>query len=164
MDGVGTISHRPLLPDDGQFLFRLYASTRADEVGSWGWPAEQQESLLRMQFRARSQSYAMTYSGASHSILLAGEEPVGSMVVWLGPAEIRLVDIALLPNYRNKGLGGVWLSGLIRQAAAAERPLRLSVHRGNPAIRLYQRLGFSAIEDGPMYIEMEYPCVATESA
>src|SRR5580700_10184803 len=140
MDGPIALSQRPRLPDDEEFLFRLYAGTRAEELAAWGWPPAQQESFLRMQLRARAQSYAATYSGASHSILLQGDLPVGSAIVWRGPTEFRLVDIAILPEFRNRGWGGQWISGLISEAAAARIPVRLSVQRGNPAMRLYQRL------------------------
>jgi ribosomal protein S18 acetylase RimI-like enzyme len=162
MDGPAALSNRPASPDDDEFLFQLYASTRAEEMAAWGWPPAQQETFLRMQFRARRQSYGATYSGASHAILVSGDAPVGSAVVWRNPAEIRLVDIAFLPEHRNRGWGAQWISQLIREAAAAEIPLRLSVHRGNRAIRLYERLGFMPAGADPMYIEMEHKRGGTE--
>jgi ribosomal protein S18 acetylase RimI-like enzyme len=162
MASPAALSHRPASPDDDEFLFRLYASTRAEEMAAWGWPPAQQESFLRMQFRVRRQSYAASYSGASHSILLSGAVPVGSAVVWRGPSEIRLVDIAFLPEHRNRGWGAQWISQLIREAAAAEIPLRLNVHRGNRAIRLYERLGFVPAGADPMYLEMEHKRVGPE--
>jgi ribosomal protein S18 acetylase RimI-like enzyme len=112
--------------------------------------------FLRMQFRARRQSYAAAFADAAPAILLAGEQAAGTATVWRGPAEFRLVDIAFLPEYRNRGLGARWISGLIEEAGAAALPLRLSVLLGNPAIRLYQRLGFVATVSGSMYIEMEH--------
>jgi GNAT superfamily N-acetyltransferase len=150
------LSERPASADDGDFLFRLYASTRAEELAAFGWPPAQLESFLRMQFHARRQSYAAAFSDAVHSILLAGTTAAGSAIVWRGAQEIRLVDIALLPEFRNRGLGGQWISGLIREARAAGLPLRLSVLHGNPAGRLYERLGFVPKSAGPMYIEMEH--------
>jgi ribosomal protein S18 acetylase RimI-like enzyme len=163
MDGLMALSHRPRLPDDEEFLFRLYACTRTEELAAWGWPPAQQEAFLRMQFRARAQSYAASYSGALHSILLLGDLPVGSAMVWRGPSEFRLVDIAVLPEFRNRGCGAQWISRLISEAAAARIPVHLSVQRGNPAIRLYERLGFVPVDPGPIYIEMEHKPLGTES-
>jgi ribosomal protein S18 acetylase RimI-like enzyme len=75
--------------------------------------------------------------------------------VSLSESEVRLVDVSLLPKFRNRGLGGRWLAALTAEADAASLPVRLSVTRGNPALRLYERLGFTRTQDGPVYIEME---------
>jgi GNAT superfamily N-acetyltransferase len=162
MEEPAALSQRPPLQEDEEFLFGLYADSRSAEMASWGWPPAQQESFLRMQFRARRESYAATHEGAVQSILLLGDVSVGSMIVWQSSAEIRLVDIGLLPEFRNRGLGALWLSRLIGQAAAIRIPLRLSVHRGNPAIHLYERLGFASTAAGPIYIEMEHKRVGCQ--
>lgn len=150
------LSARPVSPQDEDFLWRVYASTRELEVAAFGWPPAQQEAFLRMQYRARCQSYATAFEQAEHSVLLADGAPAGFMIVARGPSEVRLVDIALLPEHRGHGLGASAILGLIRETSAGSIPLRLSVHRGNPAIRLYQRLGFSAVSADSVYIEMEY--------
>lgn len=82
-------------------------------------------------------------------------QAAGSVIVFRGPAEIRLVDIALLPEFRNRGLGARLISQLIEEAGRAAIPLRLSVTAGNPAIHLYQRLGFVATGQNQVYLEME---------
>ena len=68
----------------------------------------------------------------------------------MSPAEVRRdphVDIALLPRYCNRGIGTRLLRELQSEAAAAGKPLRIHVERVNPALRLYERLGFRQIED-----------------
>jgi Acetyltransferase (GNAT) domain len=70
--------------------------------------------------------------------------------------EIRIVDIALLPAYCNRGVGTTLLRGLQSEAAAAGKPLRIHVERFNPALRLYERLGFRPIEDKGVYLFMEW--------
>ncbi len=149
------LSERPVSPDDGDFPFRVYAASRAEEMAAWGWPPVQQESFLRMQFRARAQSYAVAYPDAAHSILLCKGALAGTAIVWRGEAEFRLVDIAFLPEFRGCGFGTLWISRLIREAEAAAVPLRLHVLQGNRAALLYRRLGFVAKSDGGMYVEME---------
>jgi len=152
-----TLSERAAAAGDGDFLFHLYASTRADELAVAGWPAAQLESFLRMQFHARRQSYESIYPEAKQTILLSDGVAAGAAIVCHGSEEIRLVDIALLPEFRHRGLGTLWIGRLIQQARTADRPLRLSVLRGNPAERLYQRLGFVPQPSaGSMYIEMEH--------
>jgi len=150
------LSARTATPQDEDFQWRVYASTREREVAAFGWPAAQQEAFLRMQYRARCQSYAAAHQHADNSVLLADGVPAGIMIVARGPAETRLVDIAFLPEYLGRGLGTEAILGLIRESGARSVPVRLSVLRGNPAIRLYQRLGFAEVSAGGVYIEMEH--------
>jgi len=149
-------SARAANPDDEDFLWRLYVSTRASEVEAFGWPPEQQEAFLRMQYRASRGSYHAAFPQAEHRILLENGVPAGAMIVARDSQEIRLVDIALLPEHRNRGYGGREISDLIRQAGSLTVPFRLSVRHGNPALRLYIRLGLVSKRADDMYIEMEY--------
>ena len=125
----------------------------------FGWPPEQQMMFLEMQYRARTQSYSAMYPDAENRVLLAAGNPAGYMMIGWDASKATLVDIALLPEFRNRGLGTRAVGGLMEDARGRSLPLRLSVARGNPAMRLYERLGFSVISADPVYIEMEYnPC------
>lgn len=146
---------RPVAPGDEEFLCGVYVSTRAEEVAAFGWPHAQQEAFLRMQYRMRCQSYAAAYPEADFSVLLLDGVAAGYTIVARSPSEIRLVDIALLPQYRGCGLGTKSILPLICEADEHALPLRLSVARGNRALRLYQRLGFEAVFADAVYIEME---------
>ena len=48
------------------------------------------------------------------------------------------------------------LRGLQSEAAAAGKPLRIHVERFNPALRLYERLGFRLVEDHGLYLFLEW--------
>ncbi len=79
--------------------------------------------------------------------------------------EIDLVDIALLPGARGRGIGGALIVELCREGARDGRPVRLRVERTNPALRLYRRLGFVEIGDDNVYALMEWtprPAAAPE--
>lgn len=146
---------RPAVAGDAEFLESVYVSTREEEMAAWGWPPEQQRAFLKMQFDARNRSYQAAFEHAQHSVLLVAGAPAGTLIVDRVGNEIRLVDIALLPRYRSRGLGTRVISGLIEESSRKGVPLRLSVLHGNRAIRLYQRLGFVVVESDAMYIEME---------
>lgn len=152
---VHAITLRPAAADDGGFLFDTYASTRAEEVASFGWTRAQAASFLRMQFDARQRAYAKAYPSAETSIIVVAAVPAGAMIVSRSNAEIRLVDIALLPEFRSRGVGSRLLVGLIAEASRQGLPLRLSVTRNNRAARLYQRMGFVECGGDAMYREME---------
>jgi len=144
------IRFRPEEPEDEAFLCALYATTRQEEMALTGWPAERQEAFLRQQFRFQTAHYRRHYGGAAFEIILLDQRPMGRIYVHRGPEDIRLMDIALLPEYRGAGIGGTILRGLLGEAARARKPVTLHVEPYNRALRLYQRLGFQVIEQrGP---------------
>ena len=149
---LDTFSLRPAADDDGQFLYRLYKSTRVGEMQAWGWPAEQQDMFLKMQFDARRRAYQAEFPVAEESIVLIGDAPVGALRINQTAEELRLIDIALLPEFRNRGLGGRLIARLIE----SDVPVALSVARENPAKRLYERMGFVVEREDAMYFEMRY--------
>jgi len=150
------ISLRGTRPEDREFLLRVYGSTREPEMLSWGWPAAQQSHFIEMQFAVRARGYAAAYPAAVESIVLADDKPAGYILVLRAPLEIRLVDIALLPQFRNLGITSVLLGGLIAESLHKKIPLRLSILKGNRAARLYERLGFFVKSGDAMYCEMEH--------
>jgi len=150
-----TISLRPYRADDQEFLFTLYASTRLHEIAPFGWPEAQQQAFLRMQFKAQQSWYAMTYAQAEHQIIELDGIAIGRMMVLRQQPAAVLVDIALLPQHRGKGIGGDLLRDLIQQCDQEKLPLRLQVLKTNPALRLYERLGFIRTGEDQMYIQME---------
>ena len=152
-----TISLRRYHDDDREFLFKLYASTRADEIAPFGWPPAQQEAFLRMQFTAQQRWYEMSYAQADHQIIERDGTAIGRIMVLRKPESVLLVDIALLAEFRGQGIGGDLLRGLIQECDRKKLPLRLQVQRVNPAQRLYERLGFKKTGEDQMYFQMERP-------
>ena len=146
---------RPAHPNDQEFLFQLYASTRLHEIAAFGWPEAQQQAFLRMQFNAQQQWYKMSYEHADHQIIEHDGVPVGRLLVFRQPTSVLLVDIALLPEFRKQGIGGELIRKLIQECDQQKLPLRLQVQRVNPAQRLYERLGFKKTGDDQMYLQME---------
>lgn len=145
---------QPYDEENDDFLFDLYASTRAEELEAWGWTDQQREVFLRQQYKAQRQSYHLQFEDADHQIIVAAGKPIGRMMVSRGEDEYRLVDISLLPPYRGSGIGTQILRDLLREAFDAQKPVRLSVVKINPAARLYARLGFVVTDDDGLYLQM----------
>jgi len=141
--------------DDMGFLARLYGDARRGEVAEWGWPQAQQEMFLRMQFDAQHRSYQAGFSGAEDRIVCLDGSPAGRMMVAREPEGMRLIDIALLEEYRNRGVGTLLLLQLLEECNDHGDTLRLHVRQGNPAIRLYLRLGFVQTGADEMYVQMK---------
>jgi ribosomal protein S18 acetylase RimI-like enzyme len=150
-----TISLRPFRPEDQEFLFQLYASTRMHEIAGFGWPAAQQEMFLQMQFNAQRRSYESAYKDAEHQIVELDGQPIGRLMVLREKDFALLVDIALLAEHRGRGVGGRLVRELMQQCARDGVTLRLQVLKSNPALRLYERLGFIRTGEDQMYVQME---------
>jgi ribosomal protein S18 acetylase RimI-like enzyme len=109
-----------------------------------------------MQFAAQAQYYREHYPNTSFDVIVLDGRPVGRLYVARWTGEIRIVDIALLPEFCNRGIGTRVLRDLQVEAAAAGKPLRIHVERFNPALRLYERLGFRQLEDKGVYLFLEW--------
>ncbi len=120
------------------------------------WSEEQKDWFIRMQFNAQHAWYQEHYVGASFDVILVDGEPAGRLYVHRREREIRLVDISFLPELRNRGLGSALLHGLMAEAEAAGKPLTIHVEKYNPAMRLYERLGFKPIGETGPYDLMEW--------
>jgi ribosomal protein S18 acetylase RimI-like enzyme len=153
---AGSIGLRPAVPPDESFLYRVYESARAEQLRLVDWDDDQKTALLRMQFVAQNASYRQRFPGAGYDVILNGGQPAGRLFLHRGTDEIRVVDIGLLPEHRNQGIGGALLKAVLDEAAEAGKPVRLHVESFNRAVRLYERLGFASIGTDGAHIEMEY--------
>jgi ribosomal protein S18 acetylase RimI-like enzyme len=138
-------SLRRVEPSDEQFLLDVYASTRAAELALVDWSDEQKAAFVRQQFEAQSRHYRAHYPGARFDVIEADGEPAGRLYVNWGDADIRIMDVALLPEFRGRGIGSRLLRELLDAGRASRRSVSIHVERGNPARRLYDRLGFRAV-------------------
>ena len=151
------LAFRPIRPEDHDFLRRLYASTREEELATVAdWTAEQKEAFLRQQFEAQHVHYQKYYPEASFDLILEDGEPVGRLYVSRWELEIRLVDISLVPAARGRGLGTALLRDLLAEGEREGKAVSIHVERFNPALRLYRRLGFREIEEKGPYFLMEW--------
>jgi GNAT superfamily N-acetyltransferase len=153
--GLG-VSYRPSTEDDLSFLATVYASTRVEEVASTGWPEEMQLQFLTHQADAQHRHYRRTYPNAEWLVIERGGEAVGRLFIEEWSDQVRLIDIALMPQGRGGGVGGAILADLQEMAAAAGKALTIHVERNNPAMRLYLRLGFVKIDEHGVYDLMEW--------
>jgi ribosomal protein S18 acetylase RimI-like enzyme len=149
------ISFRSATSEDEPFLATVYASTREQELALVDWTEGQKADFLRMQFDAQHRYYHEHYHDTSWDLILRDGEPIGRLYVARWPEEIRIVDIALLPAHRGSGIGSQLIGELLREAEQANKPLRIHVEQYNPAMRLYERLGFQPVGRHGVYVLME---------
>ena len=147
---------RPVGPDDAELLYRIYASTREDELAVVPWDAAAKEAFLRMQFAAQDTHYRATFPDASYDLIVSGADVLGRLYVDRGETAWQVIDLSLLPRHRGKGIGTRLLTDMLAAAGAAGKPVRMHVERFNPARRLYGRLGFREIADKGVYLLLEW--------
>jgi ribosomal protein S18 acetylase RimI-like enzyme len=151
------VTLRPICDADHDFLRRLYASTREEELAqATDWSPEQKGTFLTQQFEAQHHHYQTYYAGASFDIVLGDDEPIGRLYVSRWEHEIRVVDVALVPEARGRGIGTALLRNLFAEGERTGRPVSIHVERFNRALRLYRRLGFGEIEENGPYFLMEW--------
>lgn len=149
------ISYRPMTDGDLPFVAALYASTRTEELAPMGWPEAMQAAFLDQQYRAQHAHYRANYPGAEWLIVERKGAAIGRLYLGGDSAELRLIDISLLPEHRGGGIGGAILADLIADAHAAGRTVVLHVDPANPARRLYARLGFVEAGESQTAVRME---------
>jgi len=163
-DSIMTIDLRDVKADDADFLYSVYASTRADEMARVDWNTEQKEAFLRMQCNAQSQFYIENYPGATFQVITLNDQHVGRLYIHRREDEIRIMDITLLPEYRNLGIGSSLLQDILEQGKNLKLPVTIHVEQFNPALRLYKRMGFYPKEDKGVYLLMEWSPISKEEA
>ena len=142
---------RPALPADADFEHLLYASTR-DDLRPLG--PEVFDGLVGMHYRAQSMSIRLEHPDAERKIVLVQQAPVGRLIIDASGNYIEVIDVALLPEYRNCGLGTSVLNSVLAQADRLGRAIRLHVEKQSRALRLFERLGFVISGDVGMYLAM----------
>jgi ribosomal protein S18 acetylase RimI-like enzyme len=148
---------RPVEPADREFLLRLYASMREDELWQVDWPPEQKSAFLEQQFTAQDIHYRERYPGATLDVVEIGGEAAGRLYVARWEREIRVMDIALLPEFRGRGIGTRLLRRIMEEGEGTGCAVSIHVERMNPALSLYGRLGFRLREDKGVYLLLERP-------
>lgn len=155
------VTLRPITDADLDFLHRLYATTREDELAQVDWTQEQKAAFVSQQFHAQHRYWQENYTNASWDVIELDGTPIGRLYVARWPNDIRIVDIALVPEQRGGGIGTGLLRELLAEGDASGRKVSIHVEIFNPARRLYERLGFVQAGDRGVYLLMErYPAAA----
>lgn len=151
-----TVTLRPAIASDDAFLRRVYASTRERELEMVAWTEDQKAAFLNMQFDAQSLYYREAYADASFNVIELDGIAIGRLYLATWPTEVRVIDIAFLPEHRSRGLGTALMHEIITTAKANGRSVSIHVEIDNPARRLYERLGFIEIHQRGLHTFMEW--------
>ncbi|HXI24406.1 MAG TPA: GNAT family N-acetyltransferase [Pyrinomonadaceae bacterium] len=151
-----SIITRPVKPEDQSFLVELYKSSRGDDLRGLGWDEQRISEFLDMQYAAQQNFYESDYRDAADELILLEDKPIGRMMIESRPHEIRCIDLGLLPEYRERGLGTEVIQKLQEKAKREKKPLRLQVIRFSRAASLFDRLGFVRTSETGTHFQMEW--------
>jgi ribosomal protein S18 acetylase RimI-like enzyme len=108
-----------------------------------------------MQFGAQDAAWREARPAMAMSVIEVDGEPAGRLYVDTGPDETRIVDIALLPEFRGRGVGGGLVREIIAAGEARGASVTIHVERENRARSLYERLGFEPVSTTGVYDLLE---------
>ena len=151
-----SLSLRPVVSGDEEFLFAVYAGSRGDDLRELKWDEQRISEFLRMQYDAQQRFLESEYQRADDQVLLMNGEGIGRVLVERRDHEIQGIDIALLPEFRNQGIGTWLITQLQSEATRARKPLRIQVIRFSPAVTLLERLGFARTSETGTHYQMEW--------
>jgi ribosomal protein S18 acetylase RimI-like enzyme len=159
---VGLLHLRPERDDDRGFRYQLFCDSRQPEFALLPPPVYQQ--VMAHQFHAQTVGYRGQFPQARFDIIELAGERIGRIVVDRSDTMMHIVDQAIVPTLRGRGIGTAIMRALMDEAQAAGLPVRLEVAKENdPSFRLYQRLGFVPIETYSFYTRLEWRSPTPES-
>jgi ribosomal protein S18 acetylase RimI-like enzyme len=120
------------------------------------WAAPEIEAFLRSQFSLQAAHYRRHYPDAAYLVILLHGKPIGRIYVHRSAESIHILDISLIAERRNQGIGAMLLKELVVEADETGKKVVLYVETYNPARHLYERLGFRAEGEEGVYQLMEY--------
>lgn len=150
------VTLRPATEEDRDLLRDVYASTREEELSQVAWPPGQRDAFVQMQFDLQDQQYRANNPEGSFDVIEVDGRAAGRFYVDRRRDDIRIVDIALLPEFRGLGIGGRLIGEVLDEAGSSGRPASIHVEVHNPAARLYERLGFAPVAERGLYRLMEW--------
>lgn len=149
---------RPQDEEDQAFLRHLFVSRRWDETCAMpGWNNQQRLAFLHHQADLQQRHYAQHHADAAFLVVERQGQAIGRICVSASGSALRLVDVALLPDWQGLGIGSSLLRAVITVAEHSARPVELTVDALSPARRLYHRHGFLALTGQGLSLQMRRP-------
>jgi ribosomal protein S18 acetylase RimI-like enzyme len=139
------LSFRPVTDADVDALMRLRKATMLEHLRRAGAASDEAALLARVAYRQED-----------GQLVYLGDQMVGLFKCYRNGSEWHLVQVQIAPQWQGKGLGERLIRGLLQRAAQENCSVVLDVLVGNPAKRLYDRLGFVVEHENAMEHHMRW--------
>ena len=147
---------RPARTDDQEFLYRLFCSAHSEKLQLVSLNAEEKNRLIELMYLGFTRHYSTLAPASDDRVVLLNNESIGRMILLQTSDAIWLADLAILPEYRQRGIGSALIGQLQAESMMSKRPVRLQVPQFDRALRLYQRFGFYKIDTVGPYLHLEW--------
>lgn len=154
-EGLPTL--RPVRDDeaDAEFLFALFAATRAADMAAMPIDAKAKDFLLRAQYRSMTETYRREYPNARSEVVELDGEPVGRLITDVGAACVTYVDIAIMPEAQGRGLARRVMLKALEEPRRLGLSAEVTVLMQNVAsLRLCEGLGFVRTDESPPFVRL----------
>ncbi len=142
--------------NDSEFFMRLFAEIKSSELRLDTWPEPIRTQMIRMQFNAYERCMNTEFPNNIDYLILYQSEKAGRLQLNNDEMGIRIINISLVPAYRNKGIGAKIISDLMLEANQKNKQVLLDVDKINRALNLYSRLGFKIVQENEIRYSMAY--------
>jgi ribosomal protein S18 acetylase RimI-like enzyme len=147
------LSLRPALPDDEAFLLELRKATMTGHLTRAGEPTDDDAHRARLLHR---------YDAAQ--VICIDGAPAGLLKAHRTDTEWVVVQLQITPALQGRGIGEQAMRIVLHAATVDAVPVTLQVLKGNPAKRLYERLGFEIVGEDQTQFHMRIdPCTPAEN-
>jgi ribosomal protein S18 acetylase RimI-like enzyme len=137
-----TIELRRATPGDEPFFRDLYASVRWPELAPTPWRDAEKRAFCDMQYELQDRHYRAHFPRAEAMVIVVSGVPAGRLYRALSEATLNVLDIALVPEMRGRGIGTRLMTAMETDAARDGQRIVLHVEDDNPLLRWYERMGF----------------------
>ena len=156
MDLLGSIAClRACTEADDAFVYDVFSTTWESEVAAL--PNQNlAQHVLRIQHIAQERRFASQYPDLQRYIVVQDGEPAGRLYVHESASLLEVVDLTLMPRFRDHGIGTGIFHQLFEHATREGQTIALRVERRNErATMLYSQLGFDlvSVDDLDNYFE-----------
>jgi ribosomal protein S18 acetylase RimI-like enzyme len=142
--------------NDSEFFMELFGEIKSSELHLETWPEPVKKQMIMMQYNAFMQTVITEFPYNYDYLILFKSNKAGRLQLDKNDNGFRIINISLLSEFRNNGIGTAIIQDIIYEANSKKIPVFLDVDRINPAFNLYQRFGFKIINQDEIRFSMKY--------
>ncbi|GAB4200349.1 MAG: GNAT family N-acetyltransferase [Wenzhouxiangellaceae bacterium] len=136
---------RPATAADRDFLLDLRLRVMDPHLRAGGIELSADEHAQRVDYRY-ADTHIIERQGSALGMIKLGQQS----------DELEVVQLQILPEYQGQGLGAAVMRRIVDDALARQQIITLKVLKHNPALTLYQRLGFEVVDEDALEYHMRY--------
>ncbi|MEL6460849.1 MAG: GNAT family N-acetyltransferase [Cyanobacteria bacterium J06621_15] len=116
---------------------------------------ENMRGYVELHYSWNPDLFKQNYASQNYQVIELDSQIIGFLKIMLSKANVYLGEIQITKKFQNLGIGTKIIKKIIKEAQLNRQRLWLRVIRGNPAEKLYRRLGFTTFASDSTHIKLE---------